>query len=294
MPKPTVAPDWATASTFSSGPIIGQPNKQTPSGGLVSEGWDPEQAPAAEHLNYMLNNHAAWFAWEERVRYMRRWQETFQWNVSTSSNLNPVPNYASIQVGVSGSGSTVVSHGANSISGYNSPVVELSPGGASSRYSRINSVNSLYYGANTSSAIFFEVDTAITDVSGATAGSYYAGLSDGSFSLTGATFAGLYSPIASGTWKLLTAAGTFTIPGSAPSALTMQRWRVEFYPSGTPEGIANGSGFAVVTLNGTVVLTQNGNHFTGGNLYYALEEAIATDASGGDCYMGPWQFWWDA
>lgn len=57
---PSVTPEWATDSTFSSGPIIGQPNKADPGSGMRAEGFDPTDPAAAEHVNFLLNNIGDW------------------------------------------------------------------------------------------------------------------------------------------------------------------------------------------------------------------------------------------
>lgn len=67
MSRPTVAPDWATATNFASGPIIGQPNKAQPSGGEVTEGFDPATYFQVEKINFLLNNHAEWLKTHESM-----------------------------------------------------------------------------------------------------------------------------------------------------------------------------------------------------------------------------------
>lgn len=62
MTRPVDLPDWATDATFSSGPIIGQPNKDAPSAGMVAEGFDPTDPLAAEHANFLWNNHGAYIS----------------------------------------------------------------------------------------------------------------------------------------------------------------------------------------------------------------------------------------
>ena len=60
MAAPVVLPDWASGTNYTSGPTSGNPNKSQPSAGMVTEGFEPKAPLAAEHLNYLLNNHAAW------------------------------------------------------------------------------------------------------------------------------------------------------------------------------------------------------------------------------------------
>lgn len=67
MSRPTVLPDWATGPNFSTGPVAGNPNKVQPSGGQVVEGFDPGATLAAENLNFLINNQAAWIDYLDSI-----------------------------------------------------------------------------------------------------------------------------------------------------------------------------------------------------------------------------------
>ena len=61
MTRPSVAPDFATDANYVAAgkPWDGQPTKVTP-GAIKTEGWEPQVGLAAQHVNYMLNNHGGW------------------------------------------------------------------------------------------------------------------------------------------------------------------------------------------------------------------------------------------
>ena len=61
MTRPSVAPDFATDANYVAAgkPWDGQPTKVTP-GAIKTEGWEPQVGLAAQHVNYMLNNHGDW------------------------------------------------------------------------------------------------------------------------------------------------------------------------------------------------------------------------------------------
>lgn len=50
--RPSELPKWATDTTYSSGPFIGQPTKINPAAGVKTQGFYPEAPFAAEHQNW--------------------------------------------------------------------------------------------------------------------------------------------------------------------------------------------------------------------------------------------------
>jgi hypothetical protein len=66
MDKPDPPKRWAETDSTYTAPgkgWDGDPNKVEPGTDLVDEGWEPGQILAAEHLNYLLNEHAEWLTW---------------------------------------------------------------------------------------------------------------------------------------------------------------------------------------------------------------------------------------
>ena len=58
MAKPTYYPEWATTDTTL--PVAGTSNKSRPKESLRTIGWDKSQIPAAEELNWQLDNVYDW------------------------------------------------------------------------------------------------------------------------------------------------------------------------------------------------------------------------------------------
>lgn len=58
MARPTYYPEWATTDTTL--PVAGTSNKQRPKESLRTIGWDKTQIPAAEELNWQLDNVYDW------------------------------------------------------------------------------------------------------------------------------------------------------------------------------------------------------------------------------------------
>lgn len=97
MAKPTSVPDWATGTNYGFGPYPGQPNKATPPGSNITEGFDPQNGIPAEWVNWLFNNHGQWINWHDRrldgkERYFVQ-NEVWPAYVLSGSSTGPLSNY---------------------------------------------------------------------------------------------------------------------------------------------------------------------------------------------------------
>ena len=65
MAKPTYYPEWATTDTTL--PVAGTSNKSRPKESLRTIGWDKSQIPAAEELNWQLDNVYDWVVYLDTI-----------------------------------------------------------------------------------------------------------------------------------------------------------------------------------------------------------------------------------
>ncbi len=74
--RPDTSPEWATDENFDATGEAwdGLPTKVDPGAALREEGWEPEQRPAAEHVNFQLNLQGAWLAFLMNVA-IANWRE---------------------------------------------------------------------------------------------------------------------------------------------------------------------------------------------------------------------------
>lgn len=74
--RPDTSPEWATDENFDATGEAwdGLPTKVDPGAALREEGWEPEQRPAAEHVNFQLNLQGAWLAFLMNVA-IANWHE---------------------------------------------------------------------------------------------------------------------------------------------------------------------------------------------------------------------------
>lgn len=138
MARPTYYPEWATTDTML--PVAGTSNKSRPKESLRTIGWDKSQIPAAEELNWQLDNVYDWVVHFDTINSLSK-TVTFIGDVSGSFSFSN--NSSTI-------GDVTLSVAATSVPTSNSLVKRDSNGGTG--FSRVEFQN----GSVSSPSIFFD------------------------------------------------------------------------------------------------------------------------------------------
>ena len=286
MSKPSVLPDWATATNYTAGTYSGQTNKSAPPAGNVSEGFNAGYGLPAEWLNYMLNNHALWINWlnqaslsASRSSFVEaqwsQWSGKFvaadleayagPFKVRWSAAIATAPSLAG--PGFATSNNTGAPYMVGLVD--NSKSVNVEAGVVGSSHASTDGLMRM----ETWTVASIEIDIAMSAV-GANNATVIAGLSnDTTGNFKGALF---WKASANTNWQCKTddgAATTTQDSGVPPVVDTWQTLRIDLYGSGSSGGLR-----AEFYINGSLVKTNTTNVYNGSSGLVARVGLLDTSA----------------
>ena len=281
MARPTVSPDFATDTNFTAPGKAwdGQPTKVAP-GGIKTEGWEPQTPLAAQHINYMIGNHADWINYMQSSEARSFFRESWlAWSSPIAANNAYTANFTLAWTGANPAALQ------SATATYDTPFVKLAD-------SLQNTEIAAFYcgvGVIVQSSFFtgsFSTDVAMSAI-GANNLTIAAGCSVGtSGNFSGALF---WKASANTNWQCKTdngAATTTTDSGVPPVANTFQRLRIDFYGSGVTGGLRT-----LFYIDGTIVASHTTNITTTASLV-PRANVLATANTGSTVNFGTTAMAW--